>query len=90
MQCAAKEEPYVLLIVLEDYYKLKNELKKELKNKGIFHDSYDMHDRKMIYNLVQCSKWNRKHHPFLLCKCKRGDAVKNYSTYKCNAITDEE
>ena len=38
---------------------------------------YDMHDGKMLYLLTQHSAWNRKHHPFLLCKCKRGDGVRN-------------
>jgi len=90
MQCAAKEEPYMLLTVLEDHYKSKAQLKDKLKQKGSLINSYDIHDGKMIYNLLQCSQWNRKHHPFLLCKYKRGDVVKNYSTHKCNIMTDED
>ena len=90
MQCAAKEEPYMLLTVLEDNYKSKAQLKDKLKQKGSLIDLYDIHDGKMIYNLLQCSQWNRKHHPFLLCKYKRGDVVKNYSTHKCNIMTDED
>ena len=35
--------------------------------------SYDMHDVKMVYMfLTQHSQWNRKHHPFLFCKCRKG------------------
>ena len=28
---------------------------------------YEVHDCKMLYSLVQCSAWNRKWHPFILC-----------------------
>ena len=80
----------MILTVLQDHYKFKAQLQQELKEKGLFVDSCEVHEGKMICNLVQCSKWNRKHHPFLLCKCKRGDAVKNFSTYKCDMITDED
>ena len=42
----------------------------------------------MICNLIQHSKWNRKHHPFLLCKYEQGDVVKDVINYKCNLISD--
>ena len=41
-------------------------------------------------NIMQHSKWNRKHHPFILCKCKRGDAVKNLENHTCQIIIDED
>ena len=51
---------------------------------------YDLHDVKMLYLLTQHSQWNRKHHPFLLCSCKRNIGVLNNETHVCNFITDEE
>eukprot|EP00957_Ditylum_brightwellii_P119655 9129507-Ditylum_brightwellii.AAC.1 len=36
---------------------------------------YYMYDGKMLYSLTQHGNWNRKHHPFLLCKCRRGMGV---------------
>ena len=34
-----------------------------------------MHDAKMLYLITQHSSWARKNHPFLLCKCNRGNGV---------------
>ena len=33
---------------------------------------YDLHDGKMLYLFTAHSLHNRRHHPFLLCKCQRG------------------
>ena len=38
---------------------------------------YDMHDGKMIYNMLQHSEWNRKHNPFILCKCNKDDGLED-------------
>ena len=46
-------------------------------DKNIF--LYDMHDGKMLYALTQHSAYNRKYHPFLLCKCGPGDGVRDPS-----------
>ena len=48
---------------------------------------YDTHDAKMLYLLLQHSLWNRKHHPFLLCKCKRGDGLTS-SDHSCELWDD--
>ena len=50
---------------------------------------YDTHDGKMIYILTQHSLYIRKHYPELLCKCKRGTAVKD-PDHVCKFITHEE
>ena len=50
---------------------------------------YDLHDGKMLYLLTQHSLWNRKHHPFLLCDCKRGDGVKNRH-HQCKLMSDAD
>ena len=50
---------------------------------------YDMHDGKMIYQLTQHSLYNRKYYPFLLCKCHRGDGVKN-SEHECVQVTHSD
>ena len=38
---------------------------------------YDLRDGKMIYLLTQHALFNCKHHPFLLCKCRRGEGICN-------------
>ena len=48
---------------------------------------YDVHDAKMLYSLLQHSQWNRKHKPFLLCKCKRGDGLEN-ENHICEMLDD--
>ena len=50
---------------------------------------YEVHDCKMLYNLLQCSMWNRKNHPFALCDCVLGDGV-IYPDHVCRFITDED
>jgi len=90
MQVAAKEEPCMLLSVLKNHYESRIKLKDKLKNDGINLCLFDVHDGKMIYNIMQHSQWNRKHHPFILCKCKRGNAVKNLEHHTCDIIGDED
>ena len=53
-------------------------------------DQYDVHDAKIIYNIIQHSKWNRKHHLYLLCKCTKGSAVRNFKNHKCRWISDND
>ena len=48
-----------------------------------------MHDGKMLYLLTQHCQWNVKHHPFLQCKCARGEGVKN-PDHECIWMTQEE
>lgn len=38
---------------------------------------------------MQHSQWNHTHHPFILCQCKRGDAVKNIENNTRQIIIDE-
>ena len=53
---------------------------------------YDVHGRKMLYTLLQHSMWNRKYHPFILCKCCRtaGLDEKDGVTQQCQMIDDDE
>ena len=60
-----------------------------MKRNGIDSDVHDVDDTKMICNLTNHSKQNRNHCPFLLCKCKRGDAVKTFATYKYQILDDD-
>ena len=87
-QVAAKEEACMLLSVLKPHYKSKRMLKEELLKQGTNLILYDVHDAKILCNLTQYSQWNRKHHPFVLCKCKRGKAAANFQTHKCEIISD--
>ena len=43
---------------------------------------YYMHDGKMLYLITQNSMWNRKHYPYLMCKCKRGAFFKTNKACK--------
>lgn len=66
-------------------------------NHNIFEDTstkkkincYDCHDGKMIYLLPQCSLWKNKHHPFIICKCRRNIGVQQ-NDHKYEMFTDEE
>ena len=48
-----------------------------------------MHDGKILYILTQCSLYNRKRHPFILCTYKRGNAVRD-PNYVCKLIPHEQ
>ena len=50
---------------------------------------YDLHDGKMLYMLTQHSLWNCTHHPFLLCKCKRGEGAVN-SNHQCELLSHDD
>ena len=50
---------------------------------------HDMHDAKMVCIMTQHSSWSRKNHPFLLCKCQRGEGVADKS-HECTLIEDDE
>ena len=53
---------------------------------------YDVHDGKMLYNLLQHSTWSRKHHPFLFCKCLRNAGLdeKVGDIHQCTMINDDD
>ena len=53
---------------------------------------YDVHDGKMLYSLLQHSMWNRRHNPFLLCKCTRNAGLNEIEgdTHHCIMINDDE
>ena len=74
---------------IKDEYNERDSLLNEYETK---HDckiyQYHMHDGKMLYLLTQHSQWNRKHYPFLMCKCKRGGFFTNNKAFKF--ITQEK
>ena len=53
-------------------------------------DYWHMHDGKMLYLLLQHSTYCRKYHPFLSCKCARGDAVRNEQSHTCEMMTNKD
>ena len=74
---------------IKDEYNERGSLLNEYENKyecQIY--QYHMHDGKMLYLLTKHSLWNRKHYPFLMCKCKRGHFFQNQSA--CKLITQEK
>ena len=50
---------------------------------------YDVHDAKMLYSLTQHSQWNRKHNPFLVCKCNRNTGLDD-ENHKFIMLDDSE
>ena len=52
MQVAAKEEPYMLLSMLESYYQERTKVIEEQKKLNINIHYYDVHDRKILYGLT--------------------------------------
>ena len=76
---------------LQNHYlsrvKFKTQMKKE---KGFDAHLHELYDAKMMCNLAQNSKWTRKHHPFLLCKRKMGEAIIKWSTHKCGIMSDSD
>ena len=51
---------------------------------------YEVHDGKMLYTLSQHVSFNRKYHPFLLCKCKRGECYKDNNNNECVIMDQDE
>ena len=47
----------------------------------------DMHDAKFTYCMLQCSAWNRKHHPYCRCSCRRGGG--GVAGHVCEMFTAE-
>ena len=87
-QTRGKESVELVLASVNDHYKSKQKLK-ETEGNNDKYATYEMHDGKMLYTLTQHSLWNRKYHPFLLCKCRRGAGIKDTS-HQCRMMTNEE
>ena len=84
-QILASESPQNVMPAFREYYSCIRKLQDENGDVIV----YDCHDGKMLYILTQHSLWNRSGFPFLLCKCRRGDCVKNVD-HHCELIGDKE
>ena len=49
---------------------------------------YDVHDAKMVYELYQHSKWNRRHCPNLLCYCSKGEGLA--ANHSCEFMSHDD
>jgi len=80
-----------LFPALTDVYARKRHIREngmeKFKDGSVFF--YDLHDGKMLYLSTQHSLFNRKHHPFLLCKCQRGQGLVD-SEHICEPISHTE
>ena len=85
MQELGQEKAETLFPLLKDVYKSKYQLLTTDANRVY----YDMHDGKMLYILTRHSLYNKKHQPFILCTCKRGDAVRD-PNYVCKLLPHEQ
>ena len=75
-QVAADEKPDLCLSVHEEIVKMRNRFSIDdlpEKYRHIEISFSDMNDGKMIYALLQCSRFNSKFHPYCNFQCKRGD-----------------
>ena len=70
--------------ILEEIEKLKSDGFSDLPDTKFSY--YELHDGKMLYLLTQHSLFNRKHFPFLLCTCGRGEGVLN-ENHKCQFVS---
>jgi hypothetical protein len=84
-QVMGEEKASVLFPVLVPIFEEKTDLMQRKPHIRI----YEMHDGKMHYILSQHSLWNCKHHPYLLCKCKRGQGITN-PDHECVMLSHEE
>ena len=87
MQQSRKEEPENVFPDLREIYESKHGLATQGNSETFKH--FDMYDGKMGYALTQHALWNRNHTSFILCKCKRGDAVNN-TDFVCKLINNDE
>ena len=87
-QLRGKETIHTMLPAVESYFREKKRLRESTENRNYYF--YDLHDGKMLYLLTQHSQWSRKNHPFLLCKCGRGEGVTANENHVCKRISHEE
>ena len=89
-QVVGDEKFDTLLPALKKIYESKADIRRrEVSEDKVKHVTYDLHDGKMLYLLTQHSLFNRKHHPFLLCACQRGEGVKD-PNHCCKLLSDED
>ena len=86
-----KEDYETMMLAVKDYFQSKRALitAQEQESTRSNYWYYNMHDCKMLYLLTQHSLWNRIHHPFLLCKCKRGIGLQ-LEEHSCVIRSDHE
>ena len=81
-QFIGKENAYNVLKTVRHHYEERQKLHDKLLSQSKDIRFYDLHDGKMLYLLTQHSLFNRKHRPFLLCSCGKGDGVRD-TMHKC-------
>ena len=87
-QVASNEDSDVVLSAYYDFFKERTAFKTEMLSTKYQHldiNFEDMNDGKMVYGLTQHSTYARKYHPFILCRCGRGEREVN-----CKPLTDNE
>jgi hypothetical protein len=84
-QINGKESPCVLKHLMKNGFEEWHLIQEKNKIKIPF---YDLGDGKNVYMMTGHSQWNSTHHPFVSCKCKRGEGVKE--GFFCKKWLDEE
>ena len=75
-QFAGEEKFCNLLPLLIPVFQHKHELRSDDTHRGINLKILELHDGKIAYLLTQHSLYLRKHNPFLLCCCDRGQGAR--------------
>ena len=94
LKCEENKE--TMMPAVRDLYKEKASLLKDQRDnqQRLIPDAHlnfkELHDGKMVYCLTGHVQWNRKNHPFLLCKCMRGQGVRNNDDHVCELISHED
>ena len=92
-QIKGEEKKEVLFPALQNHYQTMREMEQNLTVNEVIPGCkigfFELHDGKMLYLLTQHSLFNRKHKPFLLCKCKRGAGILDPG-HQCELISHVE
>jgi hypothetical protein len=91
MQILGKEQIDVLEICSSKYFEERQSLIDGraklvgLEQSKLYH--YDAFDGKLLYEHLQCSKWNRTSKRFCICSCSQHQGVEN-DEHQCQIFTD--
>ena len=90
-QMRGSESLYTIMPAVKDYFEsrklVRDDSHPETSRQNFYY--HDLHDGKMLYLLTQHSLWNRKYHPFVLCKCTCEVGVKD-PNHACIVISNSE
>ena len=90
IQVNGSEEESILFPCLKNMFKQKSKFENACENliHGCNIDYHDLGNGKMFYLLCQHSLFNRHHHLFPLCKCRRGAGID--ANHECELLPHDQ